>query len=170
MDSAPIFRTYNDPAYRELLAEFTKTYGAFPLLVNGFFDLLHPGPLAVFSCAVNFSSQAASLAPVIVAINADTSAMQAKGHRPYFTFEHRAAVLAAIRGVDAVVGFNEPTPAGLLGDSVYSVLVKGGDCADKPAVGSDLVPETLFGPDVPGYHSTDLARQLFEQYRRTYGT
>jgi D-beta-D-heptose 7-phosphate kinase/D-beta-D-heptose 1-phosphate adenosyltransferase len=51
----------------------------------------------------------------------------------------RAAVMAAVKGVDAVVLFGEQTPFELIQELLPDVLVKGADYAEDQIVGADLV-------------------------------
>src|SRR3954451_4014566 len=71
---------------------------------NGCFDLLRVGH-------VRYLEAAAEEADVlIVALNDDAGVRQLKGEkRPILSAEHRAALVAALRCVDVVVIFPEPT-------------------------------------------------------------
>src|SRR5262249_54237706 len=66
---------------------------------------------------------------LIVGLNSDASVRRlGKGpERPINRWEDRAAVLAGLACVDAVVGFSEDTPEELLSKLKPDVLVKGGD-------------------------------------------
>src|SRR5215218_4546712 len=76
---------------------------------NGCFDLLHVGHVRYLEAA----AQEADL--LIVAINDDASVRELKGEgRPILAAEHRAELVAALRCVDYVVVFPEPTVGPLL--------------------------------------------------------
>ncbi len=77
---------------------------------NGVFDLLHAGHVAYLAWA---RAQGDAL---IVLINDDDSVrLLGKGPgRPLVPFADRARVIAALRSVDAVVGFEQRTPETLL--------------------------------------------------------
>jgi D-glycero-beta-D-manno-heptose 1-phosphate adenylyltransferase len=78
-------------------------------LANGCFDLLHVGHIRYLQGA---SEEADRL---IVAVNADRSVRELKGdNRPILRAHDRAEMVAAIRGVDYVVVFDEPTVGPLL--------------------------------------------------------
>jgi D-glycero-beta-D-manno-heptose 1-phosphate adenylyltransferase len=78
-------------------------------LANGCFDLLHVGHIRYLQGA---SEEADRL---IVAVNADRSVRELKGdNRPILAAQDRAEMVAAIRGVDYVVVFDEPTVGPLL--------------------------------------------------------
>ena len=75
---------------------------------NGCFDLLHVGHVRYL--------QAASLEAdrLIVAVNDDTTAAAKGPGRPILKANERAELVAALRGVDYVTVFSEPTVAPLL--------------------------------------------------------
>jgi rfaE bifunctional protein nucleotidyltransferase chain/domain len=76
---------------------------------NGVFDLLHVGHVRYLQAA------AAEADRLIVAINDDDSVRALKGpSRPVMTAIDRAELVAALRGVDYVVIFSEPTVTPLL--------------------------------------------------------
>ena len=59
--------------------------------------------------------------------------------RPLVPEDDRAAVLAALSAVDAVVLFDEDTPADLIAALVPDVLVKGADYTADEIVGREVV-------------------------------
>jgi rfaE bifunctional protein nucleotidyltransferase chain/domain len=97
---------------------------------NGVFDLLHVGHVRYLQAA---SAEADRL---IVAINDDESVRALKGPtRPILSAADRAELVAALRGVDYVVIFPEPTVTPLLELLQPSVHCKGTDYT------VDTVPE-----------------------------
>lgn len=97
---------------------------------NGCFDLLHVGHVRYLEAA------AAEADRLIVAINDDESVRRLKGEgRPILAAEHRAELVAALRCVDYVVVFPEPTVGPLLELLKPDVHCKGTDYAP------DTVPE-----------------------------
>ena len=89
---------------------------------NGCFDLLHVGHVRYLQSA------AAEADRLIVAINDDDSVRTLKGKgRPVLTAAHRAELVAALRGVDYVVIFPEPTVGPLLQALKPDVHCKGTD-------------------------------------------
>ena len=95
-----------------------------PLVVtNGVFDILHRGH-------VTYLDEAAQLgATLVVGVNSDASAKRlGKGpDRPLNTADDRAALLAALECVTAVVVFEEDTPLEIIGQLRPDIIVKGGD-------------------------------------------
>ena len=101
---------------------------------NGCFDLLHPGHVALMTQA------RAACDRLVVGLNADASVRRLKGEgRPVQDEGARAAVLAALADVDAVVVFEEDTPLTLIEALRPDVLVKGADYTREQVVGGDLV-------------------------------
>jgi len=90
---------------------------------NGVFDLLHAGHIGLLEDARALGDM------LVVALNSDESVRRlGKGRgRPFVSLEDRARVVAALRCVDAVVSFEEPTPEALLEALRPDVHVKGGD-------------------------------------------
>ena len=101
---------------------------------NGCFDILHPGHVALLAAARQACDR------LVVALNTDESVARLKGPtRPVNTLEQRAQVMAAIRFVDCVVGFDEDTPLELITALVPDVLVKGADYTVAQVVGAEVV-------------------------------
>ena len=97
---------------------------------NGCFDLLHVGHVRYLQAA------AAEADRLVVAINDDRSVSGLKGSgRPILSESDRAEIVAAVRGVDYVVIFPEPTVTPLLLALKPDVHCKGTDYT------VDTVPE-----------------------------
>jgi len=109
------------------------------VFTNGVFDLLHPGHVRYLQIARDQGDA------LIVAINSDRSVRGNKGSgRPLVPQAERAEVLAALDCVNAVVIFDDPTPADIVRLIRPHVLVKGADWAADAIVGRDTV-EALGG-------------------------
>ena len=97
---------------------------------NGAFDLLHVGHIRYLEGARREADR------LVVAINSDQSVRALKGpNRPILTEADRAELVAALRAVDYVVIFHEPTVAPLLEMLKPDVHCKGTDYT------VDTVPE-----------------------------
>ena len=97
---------------------------------NGCFDLLHVGHVRYLQAA------AAEADVLVVAVNDDASVAALKGPaRPILSAHDRAELVAALRGVDYVVIFSEPTVTPLLLALKPDVHCKGTDYT------VDTVPE-----------------------------
>jgi rfaE bifunctional protein nucleotidyltransferase chain/domain len=120
---------------RTAIAEWRRRLAGPLVFTNGVFDLLHPGHVDVLEGA------RAEGAHLVVGINSDASVRRlGKGpERPIRTERERARVIAALAAVDAVVIFDEDTPAALVDLLQPDVIVKGGDYAPDTVVGADVV-------------------------------
>jgi len=121
-------------AQRHLLDRW-RAAGERIVFTNGVFDLLHRGH-------VEYLAEARALGDrLVVGVNSDASVRRlGKGpERPLMAEADRASVLAALRSVDLVVGFDEDTPERLIRDVRPDVLAKGGDWAKEAIVGREFV-------------------------------
>lgn len=101
---------------------------------NGCFDILHAGHVVLLRQAAETCDR------LIVALNTDASVSALKGpDRPVQSENVRASVMAAIKGVDAVILFGEATPLEAIRELQPDVLVKGADYAEDQIVGADIV-------------------------------
>ncbi|HEX3550568.1 MAG TPA: adenylyltransferase/cytidyltransferase family protein [Candidatus Elarobacter sp.] len=104
--TAPVLDGESAAAWREA----QRAAARIVVSTNGVFDLLHAGHVAYLAWA---RAQGDAL---IVLVNEDESVrLLGKGpDRPLVAFADRARVVAALRSVDAVVGFRQRTPETLL--------------------------------------------------------
>lgn len=103
-------------------------YGADKKIVftNGCFDVMHPGHT---HCLMEARRRGDFL---VVGINSDDSVRRLKGmSRPIIAEDERSMMLAALACVDAVVIFDEDTPAPLIRLLKPDIHIKGSDYADK---------------------------------------
>jgi rfaE bifunctional protein nucleotidyltransferase chain/domain len=93
------------------------------VFTNGVFDILHVGHLSLLEAARGLGDM------LIVGINTDAGvrALGKGPNRPINTEQDRARMLLALRCVDGVVLFDEPTPERLIAALRPEVHVKGGD-------------------------------------------
>lgn len=104
------------------------------VFTNGCFDILHRGHVELLAQCRTFGDY------VIVGLNADASVRKLKGEgRPVNDELSRAAVLASLTFVDAVILFEEDTPLNLITTIRPDILVKGGDYDPDKIVGADIV-------------------------------
>jgi rfaE bifunctional protein nucleotidyltransferase chain/domain len=117
---------------RERLADLVRAdreAGRTIAFANGCFDLLHAGHIRYLQAASREADR------LIVAVNDDAVASKKGPGRPILKAAERAELVAAIRGVDYVVIFPEPTVEPLLNLLKPDVHCKGTDYT------SDSVPE-----------------------------
>ena len=129
------------------------------VFTNGVFDILHPGH-------VRYLQHARALGDVlIIGLNADASVRRNKGPARPINPEHdRAEILEALECVDAVVVFEEDTPAEIIQTLQPDILVKGADWAEDAVVGRETV-EARGGHVVrvavePGFSTTRILERI----------
>ncbi len=126
---------------------------------NGCFDIVHAGHIAI----LKFSR--AHCDRLIVGLNSDASVKRLKGaQRPINSQDDRACVIAALEMVDAVVIFDQDTPAELIETLSPDLLVKGADYQIHQIVGADHVlsrgGEVLTCELVPGRSTTAIVNKF----------
>jgi rfaE bifunctional protein nucleotidyltransferase chain/domain len=141
-----------------------RAAGAVVIFTNGVFDLLHPGH-------VRYLQQARALGDMlVVGLNSDASVRRNKGpQRPINAETERAEIVAALECVDAVVIFDEDTPAEIVRACQPDILVKGADWPADQIVGRDTV-EARGGrvvriPIEEGYSTTALLERIKQAAR-----
>ena len=138
-----------------LVASFGPPRDGTVVFTNGCFELLHRGH-------VEYLAQAKALGDVlVVGLNSDASVQRLRGAgRPLVAEADRAAVLVALRSVDAVTLFDEDTPLELISTLLPDVLVKGGDYDLDGIVGREVVEEAggevRALPFVEGHSTTSI--------------
>jgi D-glycero-beta-D-manno-heptose 1-phosphate adenylyltransferase len=127
---------------------------------NGVFDILHRGHVSYLARA------RACGACLVVGVNTDASVRRlGKGReRPLNREADRAAVVAALRCVDAVALFDEDTPVELIARLRPDVYVKGGDYDIETLAETALVRswggQAQAIQFVEGYSTSALVRQI----------
>jgi rfaE bifunctional protein nucleotidyltransferase chain/domain len=129
------------------------------VLANGAFDLLHVGHVRYLQAA---RSEGDWLA---VAVNSDRSVAQAKGaSRPILPEGERAEIVAALACVDAVVLFDEDSPAGLIREMQPDVHAKGTDYTPESVPERDAVAayggRTAIVGDAKDHATTSLIAKI----------
>ena len=126
-----IFKTFSD---FELVLKKWKDENETIVFTNGCFDIIHHGHVDSLQKSAAFGTK------LIVGLNSDESVRVLKGkNRPVIGAEGRAIILAAFEFVDAVIVFEEETPAKLIAKIVPDVLVKGAQYEVHEIAGHDTV-------------------------------
>lgn len=146
-------------AYRDSL----RAAGKRVVFTNGVFDVVHAGHVEYLAWA---RAQGDAL---ILGLNTDESVRTIKGDkRPIVRFEERAAVLAALRSVDAVVGFGERTPETILDRIRPDVHVKSAQYREDELPERDVVLAhggvIKLAPHVEGRSTTDIIATIISRY------
>lgn len=106
------------------------------VFTNGCFDLLHRGHIHLLANAADVNEK------LIVGLNSDASVTRLKGaNRPILDEESRKLLLASMALVDAVIIFEEDTPAKVIETIKPDVIVKGSDYKEFEIVGADVVSQ-----------------------------
>ncbi|HWC82750.1 MAG TPA: D-glycero-beta-D-manno-heptose 1-phosphate adenylyltransferase [Pseudonocardiaceae bacterium] len=122
---------------------------------GGCFDLLHPGHITLLRKARALGDA------LVVCLNSDDSVRRLKGAgRPIVAAADRARLLTELSCVDAVMIFDEDSPAKLLGRLRPDVWVKGGDYTESELPEGEVVRrhggEIVIVPTVAGYSTSRL--------------
>jgi rfaE bifunctional protein nucleotidyltransferase chain/domain/rfaE bifunctional protein kinase chain/domain len=135
-----------------------RAAGGTVVATGGCFDLLHPGHVATLRAARGLGDC------LVVCINSDDSVRRLKGPtRPLVTAPDRARVLEALEFVDAVVVFDEDTPAEVLDRLRPDVWAKGGDYAGADLPEADVLRrwggQAVVLPYLDGHSTTALVER-----------
>ncbi len=147
---------------REALVKHSNAWRATQqkiVFTNGCFDILHHGHIDQLANAASLGNK------LIVGVNTDASVSRLKGEdRPVTHQNDRLLLLASLLFVDAVVLFDEDTPAELIQAIRPDVLTKGGDYTIDRIVGADFVMsyggEVKVIPFVDGYSTTSIIGRI----------
>jgi D-beta-D-heptose 7-phosphate kinase/D-beta-D-heptose 1-phosphate adenosyltransferase len=121
------------PAIKKIVLRLKKQRKTI-VFTNGCFDLLHAGHISLLQKAKRLGDI------LIVGLNTDRSVRKLKGRgRPVVPEKDRVLILSALRDVDFVVFFSEPTPINLIRALSPDVLVKGADYKNSQIVGANWV-------------------------------
>jgi D-glycero-beta-D-manno-heptose 1-phosphate adenylyltransferase len=131
--------------------------GARIVLANGCFDLFHVGH-------IRYLAGAKALGEIlIVGINSDQQVRKLKGeNRPFMPERERAEILSALKCVDYVTIFNEPTVTELIRAVRPDFHAKGTDYTAESVPEREIVREyggqTAIVGDPKDHSSTDLIK------------
>lgn len=126
------------------------------VFTNGCFDLLHSGHVRTLAYAKSLGDK------LVVALNSDNSVRRMKkgSNRPIMPLAARAEVMGALKAVDYVTSFNEPTPGRLIQKIRPDILVKGRDWAAKEIAGRQFARKIVRVPLVKGLSTTKIIEKI----------
>lgn len=126
------------------------------VFVNGTFDVLHLGHLAM----LNYAKSLGDI--LVVAIDSDDRVRRLKGpNRPINSYIERRAMLENLKAVDEVKIFD--TDEDLINIiKTCDIMVKGGDYKTLPIIGGDLIKVELFDR-IDGYSSTKKIQDIINR-------
>ena len=130
------------------------------IVVNGVFDLLHPGHLELLRKARSYPHSY-----VLVLINSDRSVQERKGPgRPIISELDRALMLWSNRWVDRVEIFDtEEELAQMIKDFNPDVMVKGAHYENTEIVGIEYCKEIDFVEINDNYSTTKLIERIADR-------
>ena len=129
------------------------------VFTNGCFDILHAGHVRYLAAAEAMGDF------LVIGLNSDASVRRLKGEgRPIVSEKDRAEVLDALRAVDIVTIFDEPTAEELIRLVRPNVYVKGGDYTLDTLPEAKIVQEAggrvEFIPFVDGHSTTGVIEKI----------
>ena len=129
------------------------------ILANGCFDLLHVGHIRYLTAAKEIGGT------LVVGLNSDRQANFLKGEgRPFVPQQERAEMIAALRCVDMVTIFDEPTVEQLIRTIRPDFHAKGTDYTTDSVPERDIVREcggqVVITGDPKDHSSTELGEKV----------
>ncbi len=131
------------------------------VFTNGCFDIIHGGH-------IEFLEKARALGDVlVVGLNSDASVRRIKGpDRPIKSEKERANILSALKYIDYITIFDEPTPENLIREIRPDILVKGNDYKIDEVVGREIVEgygaRVELIPIVKGLSTTNTVEKILK--------
>ena len=135
-----------------------KKSGKKIVFTNGCFDIIHSGHIKILKECAGLGDS------VIVGLNSDDSVKKLKGPgRPINPLKDRMEVLSAIRYVDYVIPFSEPTPYRLIKTIKPEFLVKGGDYKEDEVVGREFAGRVVIVKLLKGRSTTRIIEKVLNK-------
>lgn len=129
------------------------------VFVNGTFDVLHAGHLALLNYAKSLGDY------LVVGIDTDERVKEKKGPtRPVNSVEDRTLMLMNLRSVDEVKHFGTDEELENLVKSVQpDIMVVGSDWKDKSVIGSYYASNLIFFDRIDEYSSTKIIQSIINR-------
>ena len=126
------------------------------VIVNGTFDILHPGHIAMLNTARSLGKY------LIVCIDTDKRVKELKGEtRPINNQVDRKIMLQNLKAVDIVEFFDsEEELIEIIELYKPSVMVKGSDYRGRSVIGETYVPEVFYYDRVGEYSTTNTIQRI----------
>jgi len=124
------------------------------VFVNGTFDILHQGHIALLNYAKSLGNY------LTVGIDSDARIKELKGSdRPINSHAERKILLENLKAVDEVKIFNSDQE---LIDLVSrcDIMVKGSDYINRKIIGVDVCPQLVFFDRIHGYSTTEKIQSI----------
>ena len=129
------------------------------VFVNGTFDLLHPGHIALLEWAKSLGDY------LIVGIDTDDRVREKKGpSRPIYNWEDRGLMLIALSSVDEVSYFDsDESLESLIKDVKPDIMVVGSDWKGKSVIGKHWAAELKFYDRIEKYATTKTIQSIIDR-------
>lgn len=129
------------------------------VFVNGTFDILHPGHMALLEYARSLGSR------LFVAIDNDLRVKELKGNdRPVNDAHTRRIMLESIRWVDEVIIFGSDIELDLIVRQIRPKhMVVGSDYRDKQVIGSRWAKNLHFYDKIDEYSTTKTIQRITDR-------
>ena len=118
------------------------------VLITGGFDPIHSGHISYIKAAKEWASSFNDM--LIVGVNSDAWLIRKKG-KAFLPFEERATIISSIKGVDAVIAFNDDDNSAK--DAIHKVRLAHPDAHIVFANGGDRNGKNI--PEMD-YHDNNL--------------
>jgi D-beta-D-heptose 7-phosphate kinase/D-beta-D-heptose 1-phosphate adenosyltransferase len=126
------------------------------VIVNGTFDILHPGHIAMLNTARSYGDW------LIVAIDTDRRVKELKGDsRPVNDQNFRKIMLQSLKAVDIVEFFDSKEELiELIKRYKPDIMVKGSDYKGKSVVGETYIPKVIYYDRINEYSTTNIIQDI----------
>lgn len=133
-----------------------KVVSSKKIIVNGTFDVLHPGHIRLLTYAKGLGDH------LLVAIDSDSRVAELKGSaRPIHPFAVRKEMLLALKPVDEVVMFSSADELeNIIKDSNIDYIVKGSDHRKHYVEGGKYVKEIIWYDRYEEFSSTATIERI----------
>ena len=138
---------------------FIHPFAPVRVFVNGTFDLLHPGHIALLNYAKSLGNY------VIVGIDTDDRVREKKGEtRPIYNQDDSGLMLVALKAVDEVRYFDsDESLEALVKEVKPDVMVVGSDWKDKSVIGSYWAADLKFFDRIEKYATTKTVESIISR-------
>ena len=129
------------------------------VIVNGTFDILHPGHIAMLNTARSLGNY------LIVCIDTDRRVKELKGqNRPINNQNIRKIMLSNLKAVDIVELFDSKEELiDLIKLYKPDVMVKGSDYKGRSVIGETYVPEVFYYDRIDEYSTTKTIQDIINR-------
>lgn len=130
------------------------------VMVNGTFDILHPGHVSLLNTARSYGTY------LVVAIDTDRRVRELKGeHRPINTQHDRRIMLSNLKAVDVVEFFdNREELIKLIETYKPDVYVKGSDWkSDKASTAEPYCKKVIYYDRIEEYSTTKTIQSIIDR-------